>query len=114
MKTPITTTFYLSKCSSKAQFNCKSTSDKGKNLNLNIQRKPETRVCNGTVKDDADIVFTRVESGLCQAPISVRVTLAQPPKIMSPTQYDGLSSPEPYEVKNFFEYPGSFKNEYRS
>lgn len=46
------------------------------------------------------MVFARVTSGICQAPVSVKVTLAQPPKIFSPTtqQYDGLSSPEPYEV----------------
>jgi hypothetical protein len=50
------------------------------------------------VKDEKDVVFARVESGFCM-PVTVKVTLAQPPKIFSPTQqYDGLSSPEPYEV----------------
>lgn len=52
------------------------------------------------MKDDKDVVFAKVESGVCVAPVSVKVTLAQPPKIFSPTNaYDGFSSsPEPYEV----------------
>ncbi|KAI6183102.1 hypothetical protein M3Y97_00452000 [Aphelenchoides bicaudatus] len=82
----------------KTQLSCKSITDKGKLLNLNINRKPDSKACNGTVKDDKDVVFAKVESGVCMAPVSVKFTLAQPPKIFSPAnQYDGLSSPEPYE-----------------
>ncbi|KAI6240274.1 hypothetical protein M3Y99_00485300 [Aphelenchoides fujianensis] len=86
----------------KTALRCKATSDRGKLLNLNISRKPETRACNGTVKDESEVTFAAVESGVA-APLSVQITLTRPPAMFSPTHTftvedpGGISSPEPYE-----------------
>ncbi|KAI6197977.1 hypothetical protein M3Y94_01289500 [Aphelenchoides besseyi] len=86
----------------KATLLCKSTVDRGKLLNLNISRKPESRACNGTVKDEKEVTYAAIESGVYVAPVSVQVTLTQPPQLFSPTHQfyaddGGISSPEPYE-----------------
>ncbi|KAI6181584.1 hypothetical protein M3Y98_00844600 [Aphelenchoides besseyi] len=86
----------------KATLRCKSAVDRGKLLNLNISRKPENRACNGTVKDEKEVTYAAIESGVYVAPVSVQMTLTQPPQLFSPTHQlyaddGGISSPEPYE-----------------
>ncbi|CAD5210701.1 unnamed protein product [Bursaphelenchus xylophilus] len=86
----------------KLALKCKAVSEKMKTVNMNINRRPEQKACNGTVRLPAEARRESVQLSILQ-PMNVAVTLAQPPKIieiLSPERIewsDGFSSPELYE-----------------